>query len=154
MKKQTIIALVLLVAVCVLLFFLLNGFPGKIKASDLENTSKIVISEYSSTEQKYTDFEITDEAVIADVCRTIASLKLKLEPKLTPKTKKKPSLPPAYSLSFYHPSSEQPYASLSVGFDQRIGYHVYGNKAKKYVLREQFDFRGYLACVCVGTNGD
>ena len=102
--------------VCGLLFFLLNGFPGKIKASDLENTSKIVISEYSSTEQKYTDFEITDEAVIADVCRTIAS--------------------------------------LSVGFDQRIGYHVYGNKAKKYVLREQFDLRGYLAGVCAGTNGD
>ena len=113
-----------------------------------------MISEYSSTEQKYTDFEITDEAVIADVCRTIASLKLKLEPKLTTKTKKKPSLPPAYSLSFYHPSSEQPYASLSVGFDQRIGYHVYGNKAKKYVLREQFDFRRYLAGVCAGTNGD
>ncbi|MBE6695500.1 MAG: hypothetical protein E7587_03510 [Ruminococcaceae bacterium] len=99
---------------------------------ELSRTSRIEIRAFSSTEQAYTDYTISDEASVREICDTLSSLELK-------KIKLTEPLAQSYALTFYYPNGGR------IGSVTLVSGHNVVDCGDMYKIKNDVDINVYIS---------
>ena len=100
---------------------------------DLSKAARIEIRAFSPTGQGYTDYTISDEASVREICATLSSLELK-------KIKLTEPLAQSYSLTFYYPNGGR-IGSVTLVF----GHNVVDCGNTMYKIKNDLDINDYIS---------
>ena len=129
----------LLVSVLALIFVsCATPNPMQDSLSATRNTGSIEIRVYSTTDQTYTDYVITDRATVRDICDTFSSLKLE-------KVRITEPLGISYSVSFCNAGGIAVNSLAVVAGKNVIDY------GDLYGVQDDFDVHAYVAGLLEGA---
>ena len=127
---KRISALLLLVS---LLLLCLCSCLSQDTLPDLSKAARIEIRVFSPTEQVYTDYTISDETAVREICDTLSSLKLK-------KIKLTEPLSQSFILTFYYPNGGR-IGSVTLVF----GHNVVDCGKTMYKIQNELDINDYVS---------
>ena len=127
MKRISVLLLLIsLLLLCLCSCLSQNTLP------DLSKAARIEIRAFSSTEQAYTDYTISDEASVREICATLSSLELK-------KIKLTEPLAQSYALTFYYPNGGR------IGSVTLVSGHNVVDCGDMYKIKNDVDINDYIS---------
>ena len=126
MKKTTLLFVVALLTVCLCACMSREALP------DLSKAARIEIRAFSPTEQAYSDYTISDEARVREICGTLSGLELK-------KIKLTEPLFQSYQLTFYYPNGGR-----IGGISLPYGHNVI-DCGDMYKIKNDVDINDYIS---------
>ena len=127
MKKTTLLIVVALLTVCLCACMSREALP------DLSKAARIEIRAFSPTEQAYSDYTISDEARVREICDTLSGLDLK-------RTKLTEPLAQSFILTFYYPNGGR-IGSVTLVF----GHNVVDCGKTMYKIKNDLNINNYIS---------